>query len=557
MPTSALRCNRALLPLAVLSLALAAAPGHAHPITVDGNVADWPLLAPVTANVGRIARGPGGIGAFVWNDGFNDDALVAAETGGADLTSFRVTGTASHLSFLLRYGSPGSPFAGNGSPQYQIAIDLDRVAGSGQAGLAGNAETQVRNDARWEYLLRTRFGSSQSDVQTLNAGLVSQGSDPVAVNTTSRYVEFSVPWSRLGLDGPPATPVRLTIATFVSQASDDTYDVGGAGVSNLIDCVTNYGNPGTQPNTSPAESGDGVVDHAIDLHFSPSGEVVSPLLISEMFHLPSTSQPAGEWLEIVNAWGAPVSLDGCKLGDEETPDGPEGRAAFPPGTTLATGDVVVVCGEATTFMPLWDVTPDFELVDTEPSVPQMAGYTPWAAATPWLLNNFGDEVLLLDRWDTVLDALVYGGGVYAGVTAAASPDTDQNLARVPYTADRDSCSLDFVTFSPAGPGAAGNATVGVETDVPELRLAAPRPNPARGSATFALTLAEPARVRATVLDAAGRRVRDLGARELGAGPHAIVWDLRDARGTRVASGRYFLKLSASGRSVAGSIIVLD
>jgi hypothetical protein len=78
-----------------------------------------------------------------------------------------------------------------------------------------------------------------------------------------------------------------------------------------------------------------------------------------------------------------------------------------------------------------------------------------------------------------------------------------------------------------------------------LRLAV-SPNPARGAARLALDLEAAAAVEVTVHDPAGRLVRRLLAGPLPAGPSAIAWDGRDARGRPAASGLYFARVAAGG-----------
>lgn len=79
-----------------------------------------------------------------------------------------------------------------------------------------------------------------------------------------------------------------------------------------------------------------------------------------------------------------------------------------------------------------------------------------------------------------------------------------------------------------------------------IALSAPWPDPARARVSAALALGAPARARVEVLDLAGRRVRVLADRDLPAGRTTIEWDLRDARGRRVAPGVYLVRARAAG-----------
>src|SRR5262249_57227671 len=73
-------------------------------------------------------------------------------------------------------------------------------------------------------------------------------------------------------------------------------------------------------------------------------------------------------------------------------------------------------------------------------------------------------------------------------------------------------------------------------------LEAPAPNPARTRTAFAFALASAQPGSLRIHDAQGRLVRALAEGVLAAGPHSLTWDLRDARGARVAPPLYFSQL---------------
>jgi hypothetical protein len=103
------------------------------------------------------------------------------------------------------------------------------------------------------------------------------------------------------------------------------------------------------------------------------------------------------------------------------------------------------------------------------------------------------------------------------------------------------------------PGAAG---------APALALATPVPQPARGgSCRIAFTVPGSGSgggtsVRLRLLDVAGRERRVLLDQELGPGPGTVAFDGRDARGTRLAGGLYFLELSAGSERATRRLVVL-
>jgi flagellar hook assembly protein FlgD len=78
-----------------------------------------------------------------------------------------------------------------------------------------------------------------------------------------------------------------------------------------------------------------------------------------------------------------------------------------------------------------------------------------------------------------------------------------------------------------------------------LWIAQVRNNPLiGGSVTVEFQLARPARVIGTIYDAQGRSARKLVEHWFDAGVHEVSWDGADARGTRLASGVYFVELNA-------------
>jgi hypothetical protein len=327
-------------------------------------------------------------------------------------------------------------------------------------------------------------------------------------------------------------------------------------VSDALDAVTNYMDPRTSsyPNTW-TDVQDGVLDYAFDVWFAPNGEPFAPLAISEVMVNPTTS---GEWIEIANRTSSPLALNGFKLGDEETPDGPERMAAFPAGVTVPPAAVVTAAASAGAFNTAYGLMPNFEWTSTEPAVPDLITYTPWTAGGAIALSNSGDEVLLLDRWDTVLDVLVYGSGSYAGVLPyVTGPSPGYSLERIIVSLDTDDCSTDFFHQSSPTPGVPGSGRTDAPVALPaRLELGPAAPNPARRGAALALVLPRAARVRAEVFDVGGRRVRRLMDGDLPTGLHTLAWDLADDGGRRLAPGSYRVLVDVDGTRFTRTVVTL-
>lgn len=102
--------------------------------------------------------------------------------------------------------------------------------------------------------------------------------------------------------------------------------------------------------------------------------------------------------------------------------------------------------------------------------------------------------------------------------------------------------------APSGPGA---------PRIPNaLAFGAPRPNPARDAARFAVDLPRAARVELAILDVQGRRVRTVDPGALDAGFHTLGWDGRDEGGRAAGSGVYFARLAVDGVPVGVRRFVL-
>jgi hypothetical protein len=143
------------------------------------------------------------------------------------------------------------------------------------------------------------------------------------------------------------------------------------------------------------------------------------------------------------------------------------------------------------------------------------------------------------------------GGLYAWTVPAET--TDEAVLQLEFQGGPGgtitACSSVFMMRSTTSvedgpPGAAATALVGVY------------PNPFNPRTSVVYALAGETRVRLTVLDALGRRVRTLVDRREGPGRREAVWDGRDARGQPVSSGVYFACLeTARGRELKRMVLV--
>lgn len=177
------------------------------------------------------------------------------------------------------------------------------------------------------------------------------------------------------------------------------------------------------------------------------------LLISEILYNPIGIEPDGEWIEIYNPTSIPINLSGYKIGDEETEGGSEGMFQFPEKTVILATGKVTIANKALAFFSRWDKNPDFELVETDPNVPNLTKYTSWANGSV-SLSNTGDEVLLLDKDNLFVDIANWGSSVFQPNPHPGVPE-GHSLERYPADKDTDDCSQDFIEQNNPNPETGG------------------------------------------------------------------------------------------------------
>ncbi len=93
-------------------------------------------------------------------------------------------------------------------------------------------------------------------------------------------------------------------------------------------------------------------------------------------------------------------------------------------------------------------------------------------------------------------------------------------------------------------------------DGPPLPVLSSSPNPARGPVEIAYRIDRAGPVSLRVFDVAGRSVKSLVEGALDAGPHVVIWDGSDGRGSLAASSVYFLRLEAGGRTSVAQLVMI-
>jgi hypothetical protein len=101
--------------------------------------------------------------------------------------------------------------------------------------------------------------------------------------------------------------------------------------------------------------------------------------------------------------------------------------------------------------------------------------------------------------------------------------------------------------------------VGVENPGSSVDLAAARlsPNPATGAVRVLFAMPQAAHARVSVVDIAGRQVRQLAEGTLAAGAHDLSWDGRDVAGRASPPGVYFVRIESGSSARVARVIRLN
>jgi len=540
-----MRARQRLLQGGILGALLLPAVAGGHPIVVDASPGDWLTSPPTNLDAGHLGR-LGLVGEYTWRDRSQDERTDFANPDpSVDLLSFQVTADPAGLSCMALFNDI-TVASGDGAPMLQIAVD--RTPGSGATLLSAQCETQVSPAAAWERLIVTRFGSGNSAPSVLDETFAPVGTTPLeAISTSFNTIELWVPWADLG--GVPTAPIRFTVAVFKSSAADEAADIGGAQVSDALDAVTNYGNPGATLNTL-----DEVSDLAVNYHFEiwfhldPDFDPLSPILLSEVFYDTPGIDTHEEWIEIYNAAGTNLSLENWRIGDEESIDGTEGMFRFPTAAALSSGDVSVVALQSSGFQALnGGILPDFEVTNSVLFVPDMVAEPLWATGQIEM-GNFGDEVLVLDPYFTAVDVATYENGTYPGVNRHHGVTTGESMERE-LPLDTNDCVVDFREQAVPTPGEPWLSAVAAPLSNGSALSFTLSPNPMTAQTTVRFELKRAGRASVAVYDIQGRLVQTLEDRELPAGIHALHWDGSSESGAPASSGVYVIRLiSAEGAS---------
>ncbi len=161
------------------------------------------------------------------------------------------------------------------------------------------------------------------------------------------------------------------------------------------------------------------------------------------------------FIQVYNPTKEALNLSTLVVGDSENLySDDEGLYRFP-GGVLEPGESVIVAYNATEFYEYYGFKPDYEVVDSDPAVPDMQAYLPERFTGTLDFNTTGDEAVLgmLSPYDPefiyMADMIAYGASTALPVETAQPPSTAYPvIARL---APLDSIDHSYTTSLSTGP----------------------------------------------------------------------------------------------------------
>jgi uncharacterized repeat protein (TIGR01451 family) len=407
-----------------------------------------------------------GQGEVIFNDATKDQRLIDLPIGetdpitrAADLDWFGVTADANNLYLVAkveRYGGIQQNFP----IELMISIDTDQVSSANpiKLDLPNAAGIKVPNDAAWEYVVDTRFSKGLQGVASGSTTVYSNpgasgpvNSQPCNISTCpsqlassavtqGSFAEITVPWDRVGGKPTGEKFLRFTVTSYHTNGSNPRPVPPDGASSPVIDILDRSTSRATTITT--VQSGQMSDGSAFDAHFdtnpapsTPSYEPYAPLLITEFQPNPIGSDNPGptnpvqtesEYIEIYNPNSFEIKLSDYKVGNAARRGSSKGMFRFK-AATIAPKGVVIVAKSKTRFLAGWNQRHPGQPAPTVYDLSaDMTQYTAFASgtATSFSLDNepsvpggtFGDQVVLLDAKDGIVDLAEYGNKTdfYAG-----------------------------------------------------------------------------------------------------------------------------------------------
>ncbi len=198
-------------------------------ISIDTNISEWGDLAVSSTNRDAITNGQ-----WQWLDASDDHRTDHDDWAkNAEITEFRMTGDQNRIYFMFKNVYMTDPPL----THISVAIDTNRVNGSGQSWLGFFSETYVNPNAFWE---REAFANvDHTGVYHPDGTREEVGENWITPQSPAgpSYGEVGIPWDAVGVSPPVRLRFTVSFAEYDGN-SNKTYEITG---SDMVDTITTNG----------------------------------------------------------------------------------------------------------------------------------------------------------------------------------------------------------------------------------------------------------------------------------------------------------------------------
>ncbi len=194
------------------------------------------------------------------------------------------------------------------------------------------------------------------------------------------------------------------------------------------------------------------------------------------------------------------------------------------------------------------------------SVPVQAGHQIMGPA----ISPNGEWILYTEISSTYESARLYVLNTITGKSAVLIPDAAKphwfgcwspDGTKILYSVMDENRMTEFYIRDFPSPDSGGGTPV-ESAEPASFTVSGNRPNPFNPTTAISFSLEKAGTVRLAVYDITGRKVRDLVNGQMAPGRHEAVWNGRDDRGARAASGVYVARLSSYGTSTSHRMLLM-
>lgn len=265
----------------------------------------------------------------------------------------------------------------------------------------------------------------------------------------------------------------------------------------------------------------------LEAEFMSIDEVV---VINEINYNSSDDRDTGDWIELYNPGGSEIDLSGWTYKDSND----DNEFIIPEGTTIASGDYLVLSHDLEEFSEFW--------MDTEDVI----------GGVDFGLSGSGDQVRIYNTSDQLIDMVTYDDEAPWPV----EPDGEgATLSLNDYTDDNSLAESWYADTNVGTPGLSNDTILDSneesETTPIDFVLNQNYPNPFNPTTNISFSLPEAVQVELTIFNVLGQQVQTLVSDNLGAGAHTYTFNA-----SGLTSGVYFYRIVAGSNTATQKMLLL-